>query len=206
MFNYKKAIQILAWLLRKYNGGVASKILLIKLIYFADKYHLRKYGRTVSGDEYKAMNFGPVASKTLNVADQNEYFLDLHTLKMATNAFEIMQSGRMLRLINIGEDTNALSKTDLEALDFAYSKFGKEKPFDLAEYTHQYAEWAKHKNEILSEDNPNGKKSVPMDIRDFLEDAPVGAEPCYELTAEDKTFILDMINESEAFDKFFKKN
>ena len=74
MFSYKKSVEILAWLLRKYNGA-ASKILLIKLLFFADKYHLRKYGRTVSSDEYRAMNFGPVATKTLSIANLDETWL-----------------------------------------------------------------------------------------------------------------------------------
>ena len=43
-----------------------------------------------------------------------------------------------------------------------------------------------------------------MDVRDFLDEPPNGLNPCFEMTAEDKDFILDLINESESFDKFFK--
>ena len=204
MFNYKKAVQIISWLLRKYKKGVARKLLLIKLIYFADKYHLRKYGRTVSGSEYIAMRYGPVATKVLNVADQKEEYLPLSASKLASETFTLESSGTFLRLIDITEATDSLSKTDIEALEFAFEKFGDIDAFKLAEITHHYPEWEKHKKELFSDENPNCKKSVPMDIRDFLADAPKGYEPCYSLSEEDKVFVLGLINDSEAIDNFFK--
>lgn len=206
MFNYKKAVQILAWLLRHYDSGVANKLLLIKLVYFADKFHLRKYGRTVSGDEYNALPYGPVATRVLDLANQDEEHLPLDALALASDIFMLERGGKFLRLIDINGLNDSLSKTDIEALEFAFNKFGRENPFKLAELTHKYPEWAKHKEEVRSEDNPKGKGRVPMDIRDFLEDAPDGLEKCYPLSEEDKRFVLDIINESEAIEKFFKSN
>lgn len=202
MFSYKKSVEILAWLLRKYNGA-ASKILLIKLLFFADKYHLRKYGRTVSSDEYRAMNFGPVATKTLSIANLDETWLPVSACALASDVLELSNGGKQLKLINDIPST-ALSESDIEALDFAYNTFGDKKPFELVELTHKYPEWEKHQKEIRSEENPNGRKSVPMNVRDFLDEPPNGLNPCFEMTAEDKDFILDLINESESFDKFFK--
>ena len=45
----------------------AGKIKLIKLVYLADKYHLLKYGRTVTNDDYYAMEFGPVGTTVKDV-------------------------------------------------------------------------------------------------------------------------------------------
>jgi uncharacterized phage-associated protein len=39
----------------------------LKLLYFADKIHLGKYGWLASGDDYVAMKFGPVGSGTYNM-------------------------------------------------------------------------------------------------------------------------------------------
>ena len=202
MFDYKKSVEILAWLLRKYNR-TATKIMLIKLLFFADKYHLRKYGRTVSGDEYKAMNYGPVASKTLNVANIDENWLPPAACALASEVLELTHGGKTVNLIK-DIDFTSLSESDIEALSFAYDTFGKQNPFALVELTHLYPEWKKHEKEILTEDNPAGKKSVNMDIRDFLEEPPDGLNPCFKLAEEDKKIILDLINESESFDKFFK--
>ena len=202
MFNYKKAIQILAWLLRK-SGGMAYKIMLIKLVYFADRYHLRKYGRTVSGDSYSALPLGPVGSNMLNVANQSEENLPPAALEMASETFEIQNNKTVLRLFNSDICASCLSQSDIEALDFSFSNFGHIDRFDLSEITHSYPEWGKHRDEIES---CSGRKSIPMDIRDFLKDAPDGLNPCYELTEDDKAFILDAINESESIDRFFRIN
>src|SRR4051812_34811550 len=37
---------------------------LLKLMFLADKYHLVRYGRPITGDRYEAMNHGPVPSWT----------------------------------------------------------------------------------------------------------------------------------------------
>lgn len=150
------------------------------------------------------MNYGPVATKVLNVADQNETYLPLYASELASDVFALERSGTFLRLIDICTATDALSKTDIEALEFAFSNFGEMDAFKLAELTHKYPEWARHKSEILSDENPTGKKSVPMDIRDFLEDAPFGLNPCYEMSPEEKCFVLDAISETEEVDKLFK--
>ena len=41
----------------------------IKLIYLADRLHLRKYGRPIIGDMYWAMKLGPVGSLAKRVAE-----------------------------------------------------------------------------------------------------------------------------------------
>lgn len=59
-FAYRKAAQALNYFAIQ-NGGEIEKLQALKLIYFADRYHLRKYGRPITNDQYWAMNFGPVA-------------------------------------------------------------------------------------------------------------------------------------------------
>ena len=63
--NYKdaKVVQALDYLVTSLKGG-CSKLNLLKLVYLADRYHLRKFGRTVTGDSYRAMPYGPVADRT----------------------------------------------------------------------------------------------------------------------------------------------
>lgn len=60
-FAYKKAAQTLNYFAIK-NGGEIDKLHALKLVFFADRYHLRKYGRPITNDQYWAMRFGPVAS------------------------------------------------------------------------------------------------------------------------------------------------
>ena len=64
---YKKATQALNFLAKK-KGGKINRMKALKLIYFADRLHLRTYGRPIIGDDYWAMQFGPVPSCTNNIA------------------------------------------------------------------------------------------------------------------------------------------
>ena len=52
------------------------KMKALKLVYIADRYHLRKYGRLITNDTYFAMNYGPVPSGTKDIAEASEVFLD----------------------------------------------------------------------------------------------------------------------------------
>ncbi len=50
----KKPVQTINYLVRLANAPV-DKMKIIKLIWLADRLHLRKYGRTIVGDTYYAM-------------------------------------------------------------------------------------------------------------------------------------------------------
>jgi len=45
---------------------------LSKLLYFVDKEHLLSYGRTVIGDRYIKMEFGPVPSSGYNLMKHDD--------------------------------------------------------------------------------------------------------------------------------------
>ena len=61
LFNYDKAINSLLYALQKL-GGRTDMHKLCKILYFADQRHLSQYGRSITGDTYIAMQFGPVPS------------------------------------------------------------------------------------------------------------------------------------------------
>src|SRR5438309_84841 len=71
-FSHRKATQALNFFAQR-AGGSINKMKALKLVYFADRYHLRKYGRPVVGDEYLAMNYGPVASGTKDLAEMSDF-------------------------------------------------------------------------------------------------------------------------------------
>src|SRR6187549_461447 len=59
----REALAYLAW---KSPGGL-DKYRACKLLFLADKYHLVKYGRTITGDVYYALPLGPAPTRTLNI-------------------------------------------------------------------------------------------------------------------------------------------
>ena len=58
----KKIIQALTYLAGKEDDKVMDNMKAYKLLWLADRYHLRQTGMTITGDAYYAMPFGIVPS------------------------------------------------------------------------------------------------------------------------------------------------
>jgi uncharacterized phage-associated protein len=143
MIETKKIIQSACYILQQI--GRSDKLKLVKLLYLADKCHLIRYGRTITGDEYWAMDYGPVGSTTKDILTFDEKFLS-HEYKYAT---------RMLKKVNdydfeatekcTQKNRDFLSDTDIEVLEFIIKHFGNKNKNELIKYTHRYPEWSQFK-------------------------------------------------------------
>lgn len=191
--SYKKATQALNYLARKKDGKI-NKMKAIKLIYLADRLHLRKYGRPIVGDVYWAMKLGPVGSHAKRVAelDVPESFLS-YTRKYIQPADNKKQSLVSLK----SADMDIFSETDIECLESVYSAFGDMDQFELAELSHQYPEWKKHEKELK-----NGKKRVQMDYYDFFADAGKG-DSVFGQNKSDLAFAKESFEELDGVSAFF---
>lgn len=134
---------------------------MLKIIFFADRYHIRNYGLTASGDFYYGMKNGPVASSTCDVLHNklpnNANSAESHFLN------EIEMTGEYTVFIKQQAD-DELSTSVKEALDFSLINFGRFSQFDLSEITHAYPEWKNHKD-VLTVTN----KRFEMSFEDFFE-------------------------------------
>jgi uncharacterized phage-associated protein len=164
--SYKKATQALNFLARKKDGNVINKMKAIKLIFLADRLHLRKYGRPIIGDVYWAMKLGPVGSKTKRAAE-----LDLpNTTLLYSKKYIRPTDDKKHSFVSIKEpDMDVFSKTDIECLEAVNDTFSDRDQFELAELTHKYPEWPKYGRELKS-----GKKRVLMDYNDLFADEAHG--------------------------------
>ena len=161
----KKGTQALNYFICRKNGSI-NKMKAIKLVYLADRYHLRKYGRPIVGDFYWAMKYGPVGSTTLDIADLESKKLNTDSLKYV-KGFLIHPKGDIKKknLQSRQEvDLDVFSQTDVEALEAVFKEFADKDQFELAELTHEYPEWSKHKDGIVSK----GNKRAQMDYMDFF--------------------------------------
>ena len=184
-FKYETATQALNYLALK-SGGRINKMKALKLIFFSDRYHLRKYGRPITNDEYLAMEYGPVASGVKDIAEMSD-FLGSKAAKYAGNFIKPIPRYDYCSINPV--DTDVFSESEIEALDYVWDHFGSFDAFTLAEVTHHYPEWKRH--ELTLESGTN----VRMDYLDFLCDPTSGHDPCCDLTEEDKEVIADMIKE-----------
>ncbi len=184
-FKYETATQALNYLAAK-SGGTINKLKALKLIFFADRFHVRKYGRPVTGDEYLAMTYGPVASSVKDIAEMSG-FLDSKVARYAKHYIKPVNKYGFRSIAAV--DSDQLSESDIEALDFAWNNFSKFGKYELAEITHAYPEWNRHESAVKHFGN------VRMDYLDFLGDPPADCDPCFPLTADDKIVVAEMLKE-----------
>jgi len=98
----------------------------LKLMYFADKIHLGKYGWLGSGDDYVAMKFGPVGSGTYNLlkaarGDQSGW-IHPEFYRLARGALEISEDKKSISLLR-SADTSHLSGAYIACLEEALNNY-----------------------------------------------------------------------------------
>lgn len=118
-------------------GGKVDMHKIFKTLFFADQEHLSKYGRTITGDVYIAMNYGPVPSKTDDIfkAVRGDSFFspgeELTSCFHFTNRYFVQNDKKA--------DLDYLSKSDIQCLD-ASIKMCKDKSFgELTKMSHGIA-------------------------------------------------------------------
>ena len=155
-FDYKKATQSINYLAIR-EGGQIGKLKLIKLIYLADRYHLRRYGRPLVNDSYYAMRHGPVGSAVKDIAGFSD-FLDKTELSYAN---QYIKAGKKKNTIVSKDkvDTGVFSESELEALNFAFDEFGSQSPTSLVNLTHRYPEWDRFRSTLESEETTREQMS-----------------------------------------------
>ena len=192
--NPQKCTQALNFFARK-QGGRINKMKTFKLVFLADRYHMRKYGRFITNDNYFAMEYGPVPSNTKEIAESND-FLDEEIKEYSSQYINPVNN---LELDSTNEvDLEIFSESDIESLNFAWEKFGHLDQFELADLSHSYPEWSKYKSVIVR------GSCYPMNPLDFLKDPVDPVDKCYELDNEDKKLIKEQILEKSLIDSLWR--
>lgn len=162
-FDHEKATQALNFLARK-EGGSISKLKAVKLVWLADRYHLRKYGRPITNDTYYAMKLGPVGSSVKDLAERSD-FLASEEKAYFDRFLNCNREGNQVSS-KMEVDNDVFSETDLEALEQVYHVFGGEAPFALVNLSHDFPEWSKFRSQLQ---DGGGTREV-MSYSDFFQD------------------------------------
>lgn len=140
---------------------------LCKLVFLADKYHLVKYGRIITGDRYVAIEHGPVPSHLYDILKDVVNDGDTYENSPAfKNNLEVDKRFTYPHLSAKQQfDANELSLSDVEALDRAIGRFGKMDFFELKAITHEMRAFQK------AWDDPNRYSNAPVMLyEDFFEE------------------------------------
>jgi uncharacterized phage-associated protein len=135
---------------------------LAKLIYFADKRHLQKYGRTITGDTYYGMEHGPVPSAIYS-ALKNREFADVVECDGPTcGVYPVWRA-----IADV--DPQWLSDSDEEVLVETFKELGRLTARELRDRSHTEVDVKKADAALAVSGAPG---SVPIPIEDMLLDLP----------------------------------
>lgn len=167
-YDQKKAHQAALWFLHR-HGGALEVLKLVKLIFFADRLHLFRYGRPITGGIYCALPHGPVADALYN------------DLKAQSAGHPGAEDSPFIRVGNkiqaaVSVDEEYLSESDLEALEETERLYGAFDSFHLRDLTHELKAYTKN-------DPGNGSRNLPYE--DFFEDLPADERWMLEIIRED---------------------
>ena len=114
----EKAVEAMLYVAEK----TSNLYTILKVLYFADRTHLEKYGRFIYGDSYVAMKNGPVPGTAYDIAKDVRENRGYPILQSAKEVFKFENNETLspLRQANI----ELLSDSDIECLDKAFEQYG----------------------------------------------------------------------------------
>jgi len=138
----EKIIQIICYLLKNLNREI-SKTHLMKLIFFADKYHLLKFGTTITEDDIYAMKNGPLSSIAKKLLEPENHGEAAQLLR-----YYIKEEKNYEYTFNTSKniDFDLFADSEFLALNFIIQETDKYwKTFnDAINYSHEYPEWKQY--------------------------------------------------------------
>ena len=122
-----------------------------KILYFADQLHLSAYSRSITGDVYIAMQFGPVPSKIDDIFKAvrgDSYFSDSEFAEELKSNFHF--TNKYMICADKPADMDYLSESDIECFDASIAKC-KHKSFGaLTELSHGLAWQNTQRDRVMS--------------------------------------------------------
>jgi uncharacterized phage-associated protein len=167
----EKLVNAMAYIAERVPG--ATKMVISKILYFADKEHLLKYGRPITGDSYSRLEHGPVPSVGLRMMrgrasarQMLAYQSKLQTLP--SHAIRAISS----------PDLNFFSRSDVRELDEAVAKYGHMSAGKLRKLSHDEPTWLKTPEnemipfELMFEGRPDATLTLELLRGEFCEREP----------------------------------
>lgn len=157
MENKAKILQALNYLAFSQTDKEISEMKAYKLLWLADRYHLRQYGRTITRDQYYALPHGIVPSIAKQIVDGQIYIAEC-------NKYLDTRSRYFFKSVK-EPNTSLFSISDINTLKLILLKYGHFSPGELSKLSHKFPEWKKFEKKLTTENN---KKSYRINLADFF--------------------------------------
>jgi uncharacterized phage-associated protein len=158
-FDAEKSLEAILFIAERLKSKDSHKI--FKVLYFADREHLAKYGRSITGDTYIRMGYGPVPSNIYNRLSAEQSL----SYPYSSLYGEERRYSQMLAVKNKSfvvplrkPDTYLLSQSDVEELSESVDKYGNLSFDKLTSLSHGKA-WR------------SAKPNKPIPFEDILREA-----------------------------------
>lgn len=158
--NPDKAFNAVLYVIEK-AGGRINKYNLLKVIFEADKYHLNKYARPVTGDRYVKMEFGTVPSMIYDLVKVNPITQAIGNIPLKRQQHDIISA--------TPPDLELFSESDIEALDAGFSKYGSLPFGEVKRINHEEKCW---KEGTLNKTIPFDEIIENEEVLAYLRDNP----------------------------------
>lgn len=172
-----KTINALSFFSEKANGEYLENMKAYKLMWLADRYHLCRYGRPVTEDDYWALPKGVVPSDAKNILEGTaSRHLVLPDNFSLNDCFDVTPNHRYKA--RKAPDMKVFSQSDVEIMEWVWEKYGKMSAQDLSDLSHDSPEWIEARGRLSGSD----ANQVNMDCvfsnftSDKAEMVPVDAE------------------------------
>lgn len=176
--NTKKIIQALAFLGSHMPGDSLSAMKAYKLLWLADRCHLRQNGRTITGDRYFALPKGMVPTDAKHLLDGDttemetpEGYLDNWIRRSGQYSFKVVNT----------PDLSEFSQSDIDVLERVVAVYGEKSAKELSELSHKYPEW-KYYQDMLSD--KKAKNSFPINMDLMFENCEEDDSALFDQSAE----------------------
>jgi len=138
-FNKLKLEQAILYFAQKIPASFASKVKLLKLLYYLDFDHYEKYGSSVSGDTYLRFDLGPVPKHANRILKEME-----ESHKLRVREYRIKREGYKARECYealVEPDLSVFSETEFEMLKSVVQRFKYWTGNQMKIATHGEAPW-----------------------------------------------------------------
>ncbi len=169
-FNEAKAIEALAYIASRHAGF--TPFFVSKILFFAEKWHLNRYGRPIMADTYVAMPRGPVPSTVKNFIDGNWNWVEEPEGLAEAVSFQRNTGPARLNPGRREPNLDLLSESDIECLGEAIDFCACRTLGVLSNLTHFEKAWA--------EADPN----QAMDYENFVDDDNPNKDEILEIARE----------------------
>jgi uncharacterized phage-associated protein len=154
-----------------------DKYKVCKLLFLADREHLLRFGRTITGDTYHALPFGPAPIETLNLLDGVEFVAiegkepQDHRVEELVRSLKLSAEERYPPYeAHAAPDMDALSESDILVLDQVAAEHGNKGFEELKKLTHSMAAYTRawHGDDV--------RRNFRMSFEDFFAEVPEKAD------------------------------